>query len=320
MENPRRAGVGVILFIILLVVGASGAGYYFLQEQTSKEYAAETIAMAVDTTRSLSALERQPSSDGIRDAKRKISTYLERTDATTEAKTAWNEKIAKLEQLLEERSDRLDSLMKSVADFDLESPQSQIDALEAEIAEAVLQLDGNSRNQVKSAWQKRKKQIEDNYRSVSATLVLKSVPSGAKTYLNGEYMGLSWLGLKNVGKGTHTVAFEKAGYTRVETTIEVTESGTIEPEPIELPFETGVLKVTVTGGKKRSEFSVSIEKNAENNQDIILYIDEKFGRETTFENAPSGRLRLSVSEGYSEVAERFIEVKPGVENEVSIDL
>ncbi|MDQ8203567.1 PEGA domain-containing protein [Pelagicoccus sp. SDUM812003] len=319
-ENRSRGGVAIVLILVLFLLAAGGAAFYFYTESSKESYAAETIQMASDLSKAVIRLDENATAGEIQRVRNQISEYLARTDAIPSARETWIAHIETIESKREERMAKVEELNKRVAEFPLSSSAQELEAFETELKALSRNLDTETRNELLSTWSQRKQRILTEINSVSATVIAKSFPSGAKTYLDGEYIGLSSLGIQNVRKGTHLLRFEKEGYLPAEIEVEVTRSGQIEPPAVDLQMATNPVSVKVVGGKMKAEISVSIEKTADNNKDIILYIEEQKGREATFDQAPTGTILLSVTSDLRLAHEQVIINQPGDDQVIEVVL
>lgn len=293
--NPRRGGIAALLIILLLIVSAGGAAFYYFKEANKEDYQTETIQIATSISQSLRQLDESPTSQELHNLQKQINNYTSREGADLSALESWNSKLQKAKTQIAENDLQANEFQNRIESFDSNNSIAELEAFEKELKPFAHSLDPFTRNRLLENWNQRKKAILAEIRSVSATIIAKTFPSGAKTYLNGEYIGLSSLGIQKVRKGQHLLTFEKDGYLTAELEVTVTQSEKIELETIELQLATHPVSVTVTGGKKNSKILVSIEKSADNNKNLLLYIDEKQGREVVFENAPLGSLTISVT-------------------------
>lgn len=319
-SNSRHGGIAIVLIVLLLLLSIGGIGYYFFSETNKENYASETVQLAKATSQSIYQLNERSPRSSLDSVHTQIARYQARADADPKLVENWTEQTKAIEDAFAERDAQVDEMKKRVGTFSSNNSPAELDAFDAEIKAFTKGLDQSSRNQLLVAWSQNKNQILAEIQSVSATIIAKTFPSGAKTYLNGEYIGLSSLGIQNVRKGKHLLAFEKDGYLSTELEVLVDKSETIEPGLVELQLAVRPVQVTVVGGKKRAEISVSLEKTADNNDDIILYIDEQEGREATFSEAPLGRLRLSVTADLRLAADQVIENREGLQNPIVINL
>lgn len=306
-SNPKHGGVALVLLLTLLTIAASFAVYHFYSQSQGEAYANETTDLAVATSLALHKLESQASESDLARIQNKISAYRSRSDADPAVLQNWEKSLDMIEQQLAQDRALVTAMEQRLATLDSTSPSANIEAFDAEIKALDRTLNTDASNRLAREWAAKRRGIMAEIQSVSATIIAKSFPSGAKTYLNGEFIGLSSLGIQNVRKGKHLLAFEKDGYLRAEREIEITESGKVEPPVVELKTASLPLSIQVTGGKKKSKVSISIEKTADNNRDILLFIEEKQGREATFDNAPLGSLIVSVTVDNRLAAEKVIE-------------
>lgn len=318
--SRNHGGVAIFLVILILLLGIGGAAYYYYNIESEKNYADETVTLATTTSQAVLQLNDSSSVEDVQRVQKLINTYVSRSDSVPSASQTWNEQITVVKDKIAERKSLADEMQARVSSFDSNSSTAELEAFEAELKEFTRALDSQARNQLLGAWSQRKKSILAEMRSVSATIIAKTFPSGAKTYLDGEYIGESSLGIQNVRKGKHRILFEKAGYLPAELEILVEESGTLEPEIVELQLATNPISIKVSGGQKKSKISISIEKTADGNRDIILYIDEKEGREVSFPEAPLGLLNISVTADLRLVSEQTYENVSGEEQVIEIEL
>lgn len=319
-SNPRRGGIALVLLALVILLSVGGLGYYYFNANAQERYASETVQLAKATSQAIYRLnERSPRGD-LDKIHAQIARYQARNDADPKLIETWTQQSKAIEESLGKRDAQAAQMQTRASEFDLNSSLAELEAFDAELKAFVKDLDQDTRNRLLVAWSQRKNQILADMQSVSATIIAKTFPSGAKTYLDGEYIGLSSLGIQNVRKGKHLLTFEKNGYLPAELEILVEKSGTIEPPRTELQLAVRPIQVTVIGGKKRAKISVSLEKTADDNDDIILYIDEQEGREARFDQAPLGRLRLSVTADFRLAAERVIENRDGLETPIVVDL
>ncbi|MDQ8187045.1 PEGA domain-containing protein [Pelagicoccus sp. SDUM812002] len=319
-SNPRRGGIALVLLVLVILLSVGGLGYYYFTANAQERYASETVQLAKATSQAIYRLnERSPRGD-LDKIHAQIALYQARDDADPKLIESWTKQSKTIEESLAKRDAQAAQMQTRASEFSSDSSLVELETFDAEIKEFAKSLDQGTRNRLLTAWSQRKNQILAEIQSVSATIIAKSFPSGAKTYLDGEYIGLSSLGIQNVRKGKHLLAFEKDGYLPTELEVLVSQSETIEPPLVELQLAVRPIQVAVVGGKQRAKISVSLEKTADNNDDIILYIDEQEGREATFSQAPLGRIRLSVTADLRLAAEQIIENREGLQNPIVIDL
>lgn len=318
--SPRHGGIAAILLVLFLLLAVGGGGFYYLKEANKETYANETQQLAAATSQAIRQLSGRSSQDDLQRIRKKIEVYQTRTDATRTAIDTWTEQIESIEAKLEKRDLQTETIRQRISEFDSNATVAELETFDVEIKNFTKELDQTTRNKLLVAWSQKKNQIMAEIQSVSATVIAKTFPSGAKTYLDGEYIGLSSLGIQNVRKGKHLLTFEKDGYLDAQLEVLVTKSEQIEPPVIELQLAVNPVHVTVTGGSKRAKISISIEKTADNNDNIILYIDEQTGRDLTFEKAPLGRLYISVTADSRLAAEQIIENKTDQDTTVLLDL
>lgn len=318
--NSKQGGIAIVLLILVLLLAAGGAGYYYFTETSKESYADETVQLATATSQAILQLDERSSPSDLQRVRAQITKYQARTDADPSAIEIWTQQSKAIETKLIERDDLAAQWQKRALAFDSNSSLTELETFDTQIKAFTQKLDQATRNRLLVAWSQNKNQIMADMQSVSATIIAKTFPSGAKTYLDGEYIGLSSLGIQNVRKGKHLLTFEKEGYLPAELEVIVTKSGKLEPESVELELAVHPVSVTVIGGKKRAKVSISLEKTADDNDDIILYIAEQEGREATFAEAPLGRLRISVTADFRLVAEQVIDNKTGQDTPIQLDL
>ncbi len=318
--TPKHGGIATVLLLVVLLVAIAGGGYYYFKQSSAESYAAETVQLATATSQAIRQLsERSPTTD-LQRIRSQIAAYKTRTDAEPTAIETWTQQIQPIEAKLIARDELADQWQKRASEFSPDSTDVQLEAFDAEIKAFTKTLDQSTRNRLLITWSQRKNQIITDTQNAAATIIVKTFPSGAKTYLEGEYIGLSSLGIENVRSGKHQLTFEKEGYLPAKLDLIATAGEKTEPVVVELQLATHPIKVIVTGGKKKAKISISLEKTADDNDDIILYIDEKEGREATFAEAPLGRIRLSVTTDHRLATEQTIDNKANQDTPIQLNL
>ncbi len=317
---PKHGGIATVLLLVVLLVAIASGGYYYFRESSKASYAAETVQLATTTSQAILQLSERSSTSDLQRIQSQIAAYQTRRDADPSAIQTWTQQTQTIEAKLIARDELADQWQKRASEFSPDSTLAELEAFDAEIKAFTKTLDQSTRNRLLVAWSQRKNQIMADRQRISATIIAKTFPSGAKTYLDGKYIGLSSLGMQNVRGGKHQLSFEKEGYLPAQFDVLVTKSETIEPPVVELQLATHPVKVIVVGGKKKAKISISLEKTADDNDDIILYIDDQEGQEATFSKAPLGRIRLSVTADLRLAAEQVIDNKVGQDAPIQLNL
>lgn len=320
MKANNLGGIVKGLMFTILALAVAGAVFFLFDRSQRAAYAEETEQMAAAISDAVERLDQKATRDELARLARNIESYLARRDADPALRNEWEAKLDEIESRLADNAGQLATLQQQAAEFPSDSTPQERREFEERLEEFAKSLNIADRHQLLSAWTKRKQELETNIGGGSATVLARTHPSGAKTYLDGEYIGLSSLGVRNVRSGRHVLAFELDGYKREQIEIEVPEKGELQIEPVELQLITSPVTIVVTGGRKQSDLAVSLEKVADDNKDLILYFDEKSGREVVFEDAPVGELRVSVTEGTREAASRIIESKAEGENRFDLQI
>lgn len=319
----KRSSGGVAIAVVLIVALLAlvgGAGYLFLQKQQEAAQAEETRAMAAAIGQAVYALDDRATADDVRRVRQQINTYREREGINPSVLQPWDEKLAEVESTIEARRTELTALLERARGFSMDSSRTDVDAFDDEVAAFARSLTPISRNELLNAWNQRKREILAAIESVSATLRLRTFPGGARAYLDGRLLGTTPLGVGRVRRGTHEVRFEKEGHRPVEITIDVTESTTIEPATVELPFETGGLQVVVTGAGAGPDLPVEVGLEKADDSDFILYSERQPGRDVHFAGVPVGAIQVFVYQDQRIVGQDTATIEQGRKSRIVISL
>lgn len=244
--------------IVFWVIGLGGLGfcYWFYAKvyvpgEQAKVHLAETQAYSRELRVAIGELGQWSTQSSFDSVRVELVKFDERGDASLAVRTQLWDQFSKAYAPRAERLRAFDAMLKQVQEFSLDSDRESFLAMQEEVRLASGQFEKPLMQQITDAWVPRREEIAGRlglYGSGgTGSIEVRSIPSGAKLFLNGREVGVTPLHASGIRVGNLKLSLTHPKYHEFIYPIKVKEYGVLNLTQLEMKPRQGGVEVTVVG-------------------------------------------------------------------------
>ena len=330
-ERRRKRGDRLVSILLLLTaVALAGASYWYasriyLPEKRALESSAANQRLAAALSQSITTLTEWSSEKSFLDTRRALDALKQR-DGVQPAE------LARLEAMYaspyakrQERMGRYERLLGEVRSFPLDAGIEAMRVLDERVRREGGEFERELARNLRAAWRQRKREafglgeedcpISEAY----AGLELRTVPSQATVYLDGDLISQTPLAIDKLLPGRHTVELELEHHFSRLFEIDLRPGQRLKLADLEMLPILGSARIEIVGTKEEEKIGIDVLLPS---KDMGLYdfSDYHEGRRRFFKELRIGEYQLTVYRDGGIAYEGNFEVREGETTELRIDL
>lgn len=308
---------------------AGGGVWYatqvYLPQKRAVEQAAANQRLEAWLSQSIAALNEWSSEDSFASLRRGLDEFAAGDGVDLSVVARLEAAFAEPYTVRSERMKRYEALLEQVKGFPLDADRSSMAAFDERVRLATGEFERELSQTLRSAWRDRKREIfgardEDaDISSARSGLEIRSVPSKALVYLDGERLSETPLAANNLRAGKHSLSLELENYFSKTLEVELTPGETLRLTDVELEPIVGSARIEVVGTRAKDKITIDVELPGDD-PDLFVFFESVEGRVAEWEALRIGSYEFAVLRGKNVVREGSFEVREGELSEVTIDL
>ncbi|MDQ8188323.1 PEGA domain-containing protein [Pelagicoccus sp. SDUM812002] len=267
MHRSETSGRWFAVLYRAIGLGGIGFCYWFFAQvyvpgEKAKTHLAENQAYARQLRGAVGSLGEWSTQESFDAVRAQLLKFDEREDAELVVRTQlWNQ-FSEAYGPRAERMRKFDSLMREIRDFSLDSNKESLLAMQERMRLASGRFEKPLMQQLETAWGPKRDEIADLLglfgTSGTGALEVRSVPSGARLFLNDREVGKTPLTADGIKAGNLQLGLKHAKYYDYNYSIKIEEYGILSLTDLEMKPRKGGVEITVVGGNSSDEIKVEL--------------------------------------------------------------
>lgn len=325
-SSGKKSG---FLLTVILVISLGGATWYltqvFLPDRSQRLYDEETVRVSEALSQRVSQLTEWSTEAVLDSSSEEIRLWASRDGVEVSMADGLARRVNALKELREQRMAQYEGLLTEALEFPASSSREEILAFDERVRTAKGNLERRLGSELQDQWQERRKAIvAAALLEPAGELTIRSDPSSADVYIDGQLVAKTPFKASGVRSGSHEIMLKKKGFRDKGFEVSI-GGGTDEDVGIQIlePI-IGSVRIRIEGGKRRDKIEVEIEEASEavsvGGLEVVSGYQYFEGRDHDIDSLRIGNYKLIVSRNGNVVERSEFVIKEDVLNTILINL